>query len=163
MQATEVLHKLSSSGNSGNFLLLKQNEIWEMYQQNYGYRYQEATWNWMRWKHYTVRLNSGLVREYCNWETFKAQCNKPGEVILMTGDSVNFIVKVEWNMEDVSWRAWTWHEEAPWNRMFRKYYQVRLSLFRFLREYYSWVMTKARYRTMRFGGRGDHETYRYWP
>ena len=138
------------SGGPDDKCKLWKDEIWEVYQQNYGYGYQEAPWNWMCRKHYTVRLslfrfsertlqlgdlhctvqtrwgghddqsqiwthevwkvhqeniwrrdygtygywlcwryykvrllNSGLVREYCNWETFKAQCNKPGEVILM--------------------------------------------------------------------------------
>ena len=28
-------------------------------------------------------LDSDLRREYCNWETFRAQC-KPGEVVLVT-------------------------------------------------------------------------------
>ncbi len=27
---------------------------------------------------------SDLIREYCNWETFSASCQKPGDVILMT-------------------------------------------------------------------------------
>ena len=35
-------------------------------------------------EYYKVRiLNAGLVREFCNWETFSAQC-KPGDVIVMT-------------------------------------------------------------------------------
>ncbi len=29
-------------------------------------------------------MHSGLVREYCNWETFRAECKDPGQVVLMT-------------------------------------------------------------------------------
>ncbi len=28
-------------------------------------------------------MYSGLVREYCNWETFSARCNQAGQVIVM--------------------------------------------------------------------------------
>ena len=33
---------------------------------------------------YLVSYSDPLPRDYCNWETFSAQCGKPGEVILMT-------------------------------------------------------------------------------
>ena len=39
----------------------------------------------MRGRHYKVRLifYSDHLREFCNWETFTAEC-RPGQVILMT-------------------------------------------------------------------------------
>ena len=44
---------------------------------------QGATSNGLFRGYYKVRiLNPGLVREYCNWETFHAQC-RAGQVILM--------------------------------------------------------------------------------
>ena len=40
----------------------------------------------MRRRHYKVShfVCTDLPREYCNWETFTAECSKPGEVVLMS-------------------------------------------------------------------------------
>ena len=74
-------------GGSDDQCQLWKDEIRKMCEEIYGRGHQDNPRDGLRWGYYKVRIfNSGLVREYCNWETFSAQC-KPGEVVLMTNAS----------------------------------------------------------------------------
>ena len=66
---------------------LRPDGVRKMCAEIHGRGHQDNPWDGLRRGYYKVRLfDSGLVREYCNWETFSAQC-RPGEVVLMTNAS----------------------------------------------------------------------------
>ena len=55
-----------------------------MHSEDHGSSYKDFAPDRLFRGYYKIRtFDSGVVREYCNWETFLAQC-KPGQVVLIT-------------------------------------------------------------------------------